>query len=344
MMRRSSPLYSPLGCGAAVLLLLVLGAILYFRGGGPFSPGPLTAASPQNVPLADFGSHAEFEGECSRCHQPWRGVSAGRCEACHENVAQQRDSGAGLHGRLPDTGRCQSCHTDHQGREANITLLALANFEHDRLTNFSLARHEEDYDGSAVACEECHRENEFTVAAVECVSCHTAAEPAFMADHTTFFGDDCLACHDGRDTMAAFEHDQVFALDGAHASVECAACHPQPVLAGTPRDCAGCHEEPAVHAGLFGADCVRCHTTAAWTPAQLTRHTFPLDHGGEGQIPCQSCHIERYTEYTCTNCHAHDPAETREKHLEEGISDFADCVACHPTGLEDEAEREEDDD
>jgi hypothetical protein len=93
--------------------------------------------------------------------------------------------------------------------------------------------------------------------------------------------------------------------------------------------------------GLFGTDCIRCHTTAAWTPAQLTRHTFPLDHGDEGQIPCLTCHTETYADYTCYNCHEHERDETAEIHLDEGITEFEDCVACHPTGLEEEAERDD---
>jgi hypothetical protein len=190
-----------------------------------------------------------------------------------------------------------------------------------------------------MACHDCHLEERLVADLVDCVECHTAGQPDFTPDHAGLFGNDCLACHDGRDTLVnTFDHDDFFILDGSHLEVDCAECHTNPILAGTPTDCAGCHEEPAVHAGLFGLDCVRCHTTEAWTPAQLTRHTFPLDHGDEGQIACQTCHTETYAEYTCYNCHEHDPEETAETHIDEGITDFEDCVACHPTGQEDEAE------
>jgi ssDNA-binding Zn-finger/Zn-ribbon topoisomerase 1 len=335
--KRPSPLYSPLGCGATIVLVMMLGAILYLRGGGPFSPGPLTAASPRQVALDGFASHATFEQACGRCHAPWQGITAERCESCHTSIAEQRQSRTGLHGRLHDTGRCQSCHTDHHGAEANITMLGLASFDHDRLTTFSLAAHQYDFDGRDLACHACHVENRFTAAAVNCTDCHTTAEPSFMAEHTAFFGDDCLACHDGRDTMASFDHSQVFPLEGAHAALECAGCHINQQFAGTPRNCAACHEEPVIHAGLFGTDCARCHTSQAWTPALLTQHTFPLDHGGEGKIDCLTCHTISYTEYTCYNCHEHNEAETITEHREEGITDLTDCAACHPTGLEDEA-------
>ena len=32
--------------------------------------------------------------------------------------------------------------------------------------------------------------------------------------------------------------------------------------------CVSCHAEPAAHAGLLGADCVKCHTSFGWRPAQ----------------------------------------------------------------------------
>jgi hypothetical protein len=339
--RRANPFFSTAGCGTTLLLALVLAAILYFRGGGPFSPGPLTAAQPRSQPLAGFVSHAEFEQECSQCHVPWRGITAERCQNCHEDVGQQRASGTGLHGLLPDNGRCESCHTDHQGREANITALALVGFDHERLTQFSLARHQQDYDGTPLECGDCHV-NGFAPEQIDCVGCHRNADAAFMAEHTEQFGSSCLECHDGRDRMANFDHDQVFPLDGAHATVECQGCHVERVFEGTPRECVACHQEPAVHAGLFGLDCVRCHTTTAWTPAQLTQHTFPLDHGGEGQIACESCHQQSYTVYTCDDCH--EPAEMREEHADEGIFEIEDCAECHPTGDKDEAEEFDDDD
>jgi hypothetical protein len=229
--------------------------------------------------------------------------------------------------------------------------MALAGFDHDRLTRFSLARHQVDYQGEELACEACHGENEFS-SPIDCRSCHEAAAPEFVAGHTVLFGGDCLACHDGLDAAADFEHAAVFPLDGAHVQVDCAACHElgEAFLAGAAwgarpaRDCVACHAEPEIHAGLFGTDCQRCHTVAAWAPAELTQHTFPLDHGGEGKIPCQTCHVSTYADYTCTNCHAHDPAATRAEHLEENISaaELAECAACHPTGSEDEADESDD--
>jgi mono/diheme cytochrome c family protein len=106
-----------------------------------------------------------------------------------------------------------------------------------------------------------------------------------------------------------------------------------------PHECAACHEEPAVHVGQFGLNCGRCHTLQAWTPARLTRHTFLLDHGGDGSVACETCHTHTYAENTCYECHDHDPEQMQEKHVEEAIYEFENCAECHPTGIAGEAER-----
>lgn len=108
---------------------------------------------------------------------------------------------------------------------------------------------------------------------------------------------------------------------------------------GDPHECQACHEEPAVHAERFGLNCSRCHTLQAWKPALLTRHTFFLDHGDEGQVSCQTCHDENYSQHTCYGCHDHEPEEMETAHLQEEIPDFDTCAECHPTGQEGEAAR-----
>ena len=103
-----------------------------------------------------------------------------------------------------------------------------------------------------------------------------------------------------------------------------------------PHQCIACHEDPKVHRGQFGLDCVRCHTLEAWIPASLTRHTFALDHGDEGDVACETCHIETYAENTCYECHDHQPAQMAEVHQVEKIDDYDNCRICHPTGVKDE--------
>lgn len=106
-----------------------------------------------------------------------------------------------------------------------------------------------------------------------------------------------------------------------------------------PHQCKECHEDPEVHLGKFGLDCSRCHVTAAWAPAQLTRHLFRLDHGGEGKVACETCHQDSYEEHTCYGCHDHQPDEMQEVHAQEDIPDYEECAICHPTGIEGEGTR-----
>lgn len=106
-----------------------------------------------------------------------------------------------------------------------------------------------------------------------------------------------------------------------------------------PHQCVACHEDPEVHAGRFGLDCVRCHTLAVWTPALLTRHTFRLDHGGEGEVACETCHLEAYTEHSCYGCHDHSAEQMPAAHEPAGIYEYERCIDCHPTGEAGEAEQ-----
>jgi mono/diheme cytochrome c family protein len=112
------------------------------------------------------------------------------------------------------------------------------------------------------------------------------------------------------------------------------AANPQ----ASPHECRACHDEPALHTNRFGLDCARCHSMEGWLPARLTRHTFRLDHGGGGNLACQTCHPETYSEHTCYQCHDHQPVEMEQLHVDAGIPEFDACAACHPTGLGAEAD------
>ena len=297
-----------------------------------------TLADMTDVEHAQFfellGQHAT--APCAGCHfgSDFTNV-AQECLTCHAEPAAH----LGLFGTA-----CVDCHTPVGWQPA---LLQEGVFDHASSTRFSLETHQVNYDGNEFTCATCHTAKDaaapFQFKETECSDCHVQFQADFTQSHAAEVGSNCLGCHDGTGRMTNFDHSTVWPLVGQHAATECAACHVNQVFSGTPRECVACHAEPAIHAGLFGTDCAACHTAAAWAPAQLRQHTFPLNHGGEGEIACGTCHTNTYTAYTCTNCHAHDPAETAAEHLEEGISgsELAVCAACHPTGREDEAEFED---
>ena len=274
------------------------------------------------------GLHAETV--CTDCHTSdsliagIAGLGSGvpvQCAACHAEPA--------IHAGLFQS-TCEDCHHSTGWSPA---LLNGTSFDHFIETGFSLVRHEVDFDGSLLDCRSCHEDSLRVFEQTVCEQCHTTGSPDFMATHVAEVGLDCLACHDGLDSMADFDHSTVFVLDGSHDELACASCHINHSFAGTPTDCAGCHAEPEIHAGIFGLNCESCHNTFAWRPAALTSHSFPLDHGGEGEIACSVCHAATFVEYTCDRCH--EPAEMLERHTDKDIFGISGrCAECHPTGRE----------
>jgi hypothetical protein len=256
------------------------------------------------------GKHVDVA--CNRCHvdNVFQGTPQD-CFACH----QQDDAHDGQFGQ-----DCAACHTAVDWQQAT--------FDHNQ-TAFPLVGKHVD-----VACNRCHVDNVFQGTPQDCAACHQQDDA-----HDGQFGQDCAACHTAVDwQQATFDHSQTaFPLTGAHLQVECTQCHADNVFKGTPTRCASCHDEPAYHAGLFSADCASCHGTDAWSPARFDGpHTFPIDHGERGPSPCQTCHPDELSAYTCYGCHEHQPASIAAEHREEGITDLQDCVRCHPTGREEE--------
>lgn len=294
--------------------------------------------------MADFTmeKHAEvfpltglhLETTCESCHADAQFEDLPQeCAGCHAEPAVHE-------GLFAET--CEECHSTDGWKPATLEGEA---FAHEQNTRFSLVGHVTNYDGEAFNCTTCHApDTDFAFVDADCEGCHAPAEPEFMTQHVAQFGRNCLECHDGTGSMENFDHSQYFPLTGQHEVIECQACHTDQVFEGTPTECAACHAEPLIHAGLFGLQCELCHSTSAWLPAQLTSHTFPLDHGGDGEIDCATCHLASYTEYTCYGCHEHEEQEMIREHREEGISaeELVDCVQCHPTGHEDEAEEHDD--
>jgi len=233
------------------------------------------------------------------------------CFSCHRGD----DPHAGTYGT-----ECGVCHSSEGWLPAK--------FDHN-LSAFKLeGEHNE------VACEKCHVNNVFKGTPSDCYSCHQQDD-----EHNGRFGTQCETCHTPKNWESAnFDHNlTAFKLDGGHREVRCERCHVNNVFKGTPTDCVACHAEPSSHAGQFGTECAACHSTNAWSPAQFNgEHTFPLNHGEGGTVACSTCHPTTYTVYTCYGCHEHNESNIRSEHLEEGISDFQNCVECHADGREHE--------
>jgi len=260
------------------------------------------------------GNHIEVA--CYECHLDARSVAdmqATRtdCAACHI----QQDAHAGRFG-----ADCGACHAAEGWTPAK--------FDHN-LSAFKL-----EGEHAEAACEDCHKNNVYQGTPSDCYSCHAQDD-----EHAGKFGTDCAACHTPTNwDSATFDHSRSnFPLTGAHERVDCDKFHIDQRFAGTPPTCVNCHADPVFHAGLFGTDCASCHITTAWRPATFNgQHSFPLNHGESGTVSCVTCHPSAFTAYTCYGCHEHSEANIRSEHLEEGISNYQNCMECHSDGRENE--------
>lgn len=164
-----------------------------------------------------------------------------------------------------------------------------------------------------------------------CIECHATADIGLKTTkgvpiakgtikgsfHQQLIEQDCMACHSDHQgpkltkrSRKPFSH----ALLKAEVRDGCSSCH------AAPRD--------TIHRNLQ-AECGQCHKSDAWKPAQLDHDKyFVLDR--DHQAPCETCHKNNdYGRYTCYGCHEHSQAKIREEHVEEGITNFENCVECH---------------
>jgi len=349
-MKRQHPFLSSIGFLFTFVLIVALAGILWLRGGLAFSPGKLSAKSYPGKVLQGFTSHAEFESECSRCHQPLQTTQDNLCTTCHENVATQIISQKGAHGHIDRVQQCAVCHTDHHGPDFDTLMSAFAFFVHEN-TYFQLVWHQVNYDATPIECQACHNFNMgFSTPPMNCALCHAEENLNFMLQHTRDFGDDCLVCHNGVDSMVNFDHQATnFPLDGNHAQLDCANCHelaaredndqkegflfntsaqlerisgevlpPGNPFANTPTQCAECHREPPSHLNVFPLTCDECHTAEGWVPATLNGSTFR--HNTDTRFTL-ALHLLDFAgqPFTCLDCHQTE------------IGDFGvqSCIACH---------------
>jgi hypothetical protein len=273
--------------------------------------------------FGDDFTHAAFSFKLIGAHSE---VACGECHASSFNLTA-------LQSAPQDCFSCHAANDPHQSRFGqdcgschSSEGWAPAKFDHN-LSTFKLeGEHNE------VRCEECHTNGIYVGTPTDCYSCHQQDD-----EHNGRFGTDCSACHTPNDwDTAIFDHNlSGFPLNGAHTNTPCERCHTNGQFAGLSSACLSCHAEPAQHTGLFGTDCAACHSTTAWKPATFNGpHTFPLNHGEGGVVSCATCHPANYSTYTCYGCHEHNESEVREEHVDEGISDFQNCVECHANGDE----------
>ena len=249
------------------------------------------------------GAHTALA--CESCHstgQPFR-AAARSCGACHRADDVHR-GGLG--------SDCATCHATVSWRNPR--------FDHGK-TKFPLrASHQ------TVPCGACHLAGRFRGTPARCADCHAPDDV-----HAGSRGEDCAACHvESSWQSARFDHarETGFALEGSHASIDCAGCHRSGRLEDElPRNCAGCHRSDDAHATRFGEDCGSCHRSEAWKPTDfdhLRRARFALE-GRHAQLDCHACHTTRLgtpkLPTDCASCHRGDDVHAGALR--------SNCDSCH---------------
>jgi hypothetical protein len=292
---------------------------------------------------------------CSACHPPAGphatdllgqrlGPAPRRCIDCHESPHAEAFVARSAAAEHKNAGAvCVTCHApEHETfRDERLVLAPEA---HAR-SGFRL-----DAPHAEVACADCHGPPEATFTARypgrgpdQCSACHEDPHAGQFA-RGPFSGGDCSACHAREHfdpvPFTRVEHARTaLALEGAHAELDCHACHVDPppgvarVFRGTPSDCASCHHD--AHDGFFGpftrdlppvanGDCARCHLTTTFAELAATfehaRWTGFAVGGAHLEAGCEACHL---------------PAEAPDQHgrrfgrVADRHGPHPGCVACH---------------
>jgi len=229
---------------------------------------------------------------------------------------------------------CAHCHSKDAWKPAVIS----KEFDHSKYGFKLTGAHE------GVACLSCHATLEFKKVGANCVDCHQDV-------HRGELGLDCSICHTTRNFIERADDVRRhritrFPLLGAHAAVDCAACHKAAgtgvaTYVNTPTECEACHLDafrattaPDHVAGGFSHDCVQCHSTTTWMSAGFDHAAagFPLT-GAHASIACSACHLNNKfgtLPTDCASCHINNYNQTTDPDHRMGNIPM-DCQQCHNT-------------
>jgi len=299
--------------------------------------------------IACVGCHTQAPGE----PRVFRGTPR-RCEECHPDPHGVRFDAwvAVLPALQTSAGTCSACHGSERFDDVGARFGVA---EHEWAAGFALVGAH-----AQVPCTACHARSAepdalgrrfgrvtalFPGPVDECATCHADVHRgAFdVAERTS-----CARCHTEesfRELRAPFDHGARtgFALTGAHATADCAACHgaADPATSGRtlgrvsdrfpgpPELCATCHRDP--HAGAFdrpgmprfigdAQGCARCHATESFRA--LARESF--DHAAFTAFPLQG----RHAATACEACHV-PPRDGGASGRRLGRAVGAACADCH---------------
>jgi hypothetical protein len=265
---------------------------------------------------------------CTQCHTKLVFTNVGhKCAECHADI-HRGQMGA----------KCETCHSV-KGWQVSIKDIQ----QHQNRFPLIGAH-------APLTCESCHKgaaNGQFVGLSTACFSCHSAEYAATNnPSHAKIgYGTDCQQCHTMDSWLGAqFDHLKFtgFALTGAHAKLECSACHANNVFTGARSTCVSCHlqdfngsKNPPHRAAGFSQECSSCHSTVTWVGAKFDHNTmtkFPLT-GAHVSTQCSQCHASGVfvgLATQCVSCHLTTfQATTNPQHASNGIPQT--CEQCHST-------------
>ena len=228
---------------------------------------------------------------------------------------------------------CQNCHT----ASGWTPIRAVPEFDHNRTRYPLRGMHQ------SVACAQCHIKPVFSNVGQRCQDCHADI-------HKRQLGANCEACHTVRGWQVSIQqiqqHNNRFPLTGAHAAVDCEACHKGAAnskFQTMSTACGSCHfkdfqatTNPNHVTAKFSTACDTCHSSDNWLNAKFDHSsTGFLLTGGHAVPPrqCTDCHTNNnynLTTSACLTCHLKDFQATKNpNHVAANFS--SNCLQCHTT-------------
>ena len=274
------------------------------------------------------GAHIALS--CNQCHTNNNFTSLPTsCYGCHQADYSGTNNPPHVSAGFPTD--CTLCH--------NTAAWTGSTFNHNN-TAFPLTGAH-----TSLPCAQCHTNNNYTSLPTTCYGCHQADytgtnNPPHVA---AGFPTNCTLCHTTSNwTSSTFNHNAVFPLTGAHATLACVQCHTNNNYTTLPTTCFGCHQtdwngtaNPAHAAAGFPTTCDTCHNTSNWTTVNFNHAVYanyPLT-GVHATLTCVQCHTNNSytaTPTACYSCHQADfNGTTNPNHVSSGFP--TDCSICHTT-------------
>lgn len=253
--------------------------------------------------------------------QPWF------CNACHEMNFHYTSWQASSHGAA---ARCLDCHAEPGVRgfieeKVRGAEQVVAHFSGNypvpiriivRVKNDQCTRCHADAPGLPDKAIEV-RHDAHSANNVLCAECHSRVVHAQPGAPSVLPRTECDSCHQAHTG---------FPMVGAHAALNCSACHVDGTYEQQSPACESCHAIPAGHEAGITSGCIHCHSPLGWTMAAFSHAAFPLTGKHQGQA-CAGCHPGDQFQGTsplCENCHQ---VPTDHK-----AGDVRGCADCHNPG------------